>query len=93
MVMFFLFFKVLVLVGAVKLHSIKEEPLYPAILYSIPLALISLVFGSTFIGALISGAILFALSFAYFWMLSTVPDGMPYYATFGIGALILILVI
>jgi hypothetical protein len=91
--MFFLFFKILVLVASVKLYAIKEDPLYPAILYSIPLALISLIFGNTIVWALISGGILFALSFAYFWILSTVPDGVPYYAVFGIGALILVLVI
>ena len=91
--MIFLFFKIFVLIGAVKLYSLKEEPLYPAVLYSLPLALISLAIGNTFIAAVISGGILFAFSYAYFWVLSTIPDGTAYYATLGIGALILILVI
>ncbi len=91
--MIFLIFKTLILVGAVKLYFVKEEPLYPAVLYSVPLALLSLVFGYSFIGSVISGGISFALAFAYFWLLSTFPEGTLYYAVFGIGALMLLLLI
>ena len=91
--MFIIIFKVILLISAIKLHTIKREPLYSAMLYSIPLTIAALVMGTPLFNLLIGSSIILALSFGYFWLLGSVPNGKPYYTVMAVGALILFFVL
>ena len=86
--MFILILKIILLSAGVKLHSMKREPLYSALLYAVPLTLYALISGTAIYSVIIGSGILLALSFAYFWLLGSVPNGKPYYTVLCVGALI-----
>lgn len=85
--------KIILLIAALKLYSIKKEPLYSALLYSLPLMVIALFYGTGVLQALVGGSILLATSFLYFWLQSAIPRGKPMYALIGIGAVLLLFVL
>ena len=91
--MFIIIFKVILLAAAIKLHTIKREPLYSAMLYSVPLTITALIMGTPLFNLLIGSGILLALAFGYFWLLGSVPNGKPYYTVMAIGALLLFFVL
>lgn len=91
--MIFLILKVVMLALAYKLYLVKKEPFFSALLFSIPLAIAGLILGNTLVGVFVGSAILFALAFICFFLLSKVPRGTPEYSVLGVTALIVIFVI
>jgi hypothetical protein len=91
--MIFLLFKILLLALSYKLYLIKKEPLYSALLFSVPLSLSALIMGNPLMGIFVGSAILFALSFLCFWLLFRLPKGTPHYTVLAISTVILIFVI
>ncbi|WJG07883.1 hypothetical protein [Aliiglaciecola sp. LCG003] len=88
----FLIVKLLLLLAALKLHDAVEKPVPPALLYSVPIILISLLAGSaSFLGLLFIALITLFLSLLYFWLLSNFPTGTKYYSIMTIGGLLLII--
>jgi len=91
-VLFFIL-KFLMLALSYKLYLIKKEPFYSALLFSIPLSIAGLIMGNPLIGVFIGSAILFALAFVCFWLLTKLPNGLPQYGVLGFTALIVGVVI
>lgn len=91
--MIFFIIKIVILALSFKLYLIKKEPYYSALLFSIPLAITGLIMGNPLMNVFIGSAILLGLSFIYFWALSKVPNGKPFYSVAIIGALLLIFAI
>jgi len=91
--MIFLILKVVMFALAYKLYLVRKEPYFSALVFSIPLAIAGLVLGNTLIGVFVGSAILFALAFICFLLLSKVPQGVPEYSVLGVTALIVIFVI
>jgi len=83
-------FKILFLIGALKLHDIKAEPLAPTLLYCTPILLISLLYGVSLFSTLISAVIMFCVSYVYFGLLTKFNNGAEYFAIMGIGGAILV---
>jgi len=91
--MIFLLLKILMLALSYKLYLVKKEPYFSALLFSIPLAIAGLILGNTLIGVFVGSAILFALAFICFVLLSKVPTGLPEYSILAVTAAIVIFVI
>jgi hypothetical protein len=91
--MIFLILKVVMLALSQKLYLVKKEPCFSALLFSIPLAIAGLILGHTLVGVFVGSAILFALTFVCFMLLSKVSQGTPEYSVLGITALIVVFVI
>lgn len=92
--MFLIFIiKALLLVAALKLYSVTKEALYSALLYSSPLMVIALFNGTPMLQAIVGGGILLTLSFIYFWLQSTIPEGKSTYALIGVGAVLFIFIL
>jgi len=84
--MIFFILKILMLGLSYKLYLIKKEPYYSALLFSISLSIVGLIMGNPLMGIFIGSAILFALSFVSFWLLSRFPKGGPHYSVLAICA-------
>ncbi|MDO6506416.1 hypothetical protein Q4506_06090 [Colwellia sp. 4_MG-2023] len=91
--MLFFIFKLLMLALSYKLYLIKKEPYFSALLFSIPLAIVGLIMGHELIGVFIGSAILFAIAFVCFLLMSKLPSGMPEYSVLGVTAIIIAFVI
>lgn len=91
--MIYLILKVLMLALSYKLYLVKKEPYFSALLFSIPLAIAGLILGNTLIGVFVGSAILFALAFLCFVLLSKVPKGGPEYSVLAVTTLIVVFVI
>lgn len=91
--MIFLLLKILMFALSYKLYLVKKEPYFSALLFSIPLAIVGLILGHTLIGVFVGSAILFALAFVCFLLLSKVPKGLPEYSVLGVTALIVVFII
>jgi hypothetical protein len=76
-----------------KLYLVKKEPYFSALLFSIPLAVVGLIMGHELIGVFIGSAILFAIAFVCFLLMSKLPSGMPEYGVLGATAIIIAFVI
>jgi hypothetical protein len=76
-----------------KLYLVKKEPYFSALLFSIPLAIVGLIMGHELIGVFIGSAILFAIAFVCFLLMSKLPSGMPEYSVLGVTAIIIAFVI
>ena len=85
--------KAILLAAALKLYSVKKEPLYSALLYSLPLMLIAIFNGTNILQAIVNGGILLTLSFIFFWLQSTIPKGNPTYSLIGVGAILFLFVL
>ncbi|OCH18904.1 hypothetical protein A6E05_00710 [Aliivibrio sp. 1S165] len=83
-------FKLIFLFAALTLHGVKMNPYPPALLYTIPLVLMSLLSGSSFFMSLIWGAITLCVSFVYFSLLTHVSSGPRHYAIIILGGMLLI---
>lgn len=86
-------FQVLFLATAIWTFQKLENPLYSMLIHVVPMILVGLLVGAGLFDVLIGGAILAALSYGYFLLLSYVPYGTPYYATMVVGAVIFVAVI
>ncbi|MBU2925458.1 hypothetical protein Q4530_06390 [Colwellia sp. 1_MG-2023] len=91
--MLFFIFKLLMLALSYKLYLVKKEPYFSALLFSIPLAIVGLIMGHELIGVFIGSAILFAIAFVCFLLMSKLPSGMPEYSVLGVTAIIIAFVI
>lgn len=91
--MLFFIIKLLMLALSYKLYLVKKEPYFSALLFSIPLAIVGLIMGHELIGVFIGSAILFALAFVCFLLMSKLPSGMPEYSVLGVTAVIVAFVI
>jgi len=91
--MLFFIFKLLMLALSYKLYLVKKEPYFSALLFSIPLAVVGLIMGHELIGVFIGSAILFAIAFVCFLLMSKLPSGMPEYGVLGATAIIIAFVI
>ena len=91
--MLFLIFKLLMLALSYKLYLVKKEPYFSALLFSIPLSIAGLIMGHELIGVFIGSAILFALAFVCFLLMSKVPRGAPEYSILSVTAIIVVFVI
>lgn len=91
--MIFLILKIVMLALSYKLYLVKKEPYFSALLFSIPLAIAGLILGHTLIGVFVGSAILFALAFVCFLLLSKVPQGTPEYSVLAVTAVIVVFVI
>mgnify|MGYP000288909336 CR=1 FL=1 len=91
--MFFLILKLLMLALSYKLYLVKKEPYFSALLFSIPLSIVGLVMGHELIGVFIGSAILFALAFVCFLLMSKLPRGTPEYIVLSVTAIIVAFVI
>lgn len=91
--MIFLILKVVMLGLAYKLYLVKKEPYFSALLFSIPLAIVGLILGNTLIGVFVGSAILFALAFICFLLLSKIPRGIPEYSVLAVTTAIVVFVI
>ncbi|MBU2872233.1 hypothetical protein [Colwellia sp. E2M01] len=91
--MLFLIVKILMLALAYKLYLVKKEPYFSALLFSIPLALFGLFMGHSLMGVFVGSAILFALAFICFLLMTKLPRGMPEYAVLAVTAAIVIFAI
>jgi hypothetical protein len=89
-VMLFFVIKLLMLGLSYKLYLVKKEPYFSALLFSIPLAVIGLIMGYELIGVFVGSAILFALAFVCFLLMSKVPTGIPEYCILAITAMIVV---
>jgi len=89
----FLLIKVLFLVAALKLHDVKLDPISPTLLYTIPLALLGLAFGSSFLAALVGTVITLCVAFVYFALLTRFNSGVEYFGIMGAGAFLLVVFI
>lgn len=76
-----------------KLYLVKKEPYFSALLFSIPLSIAGLITGHELIGVFIGSAILFALAFVCFLLMSKVPRGVPEYSILAVTAVIVAFVI
>lgn len=86
-------FKILFLIGALKLHDLKNKPFPPALLYCIPILLISLFSGSDILPLVIGGIIMFCVSYVYFGLLTKFNNGLEYYGIMVFGGAILVVFI
>ncbi len=86
-------FKILFLFGALKLHDIKVEPLSPTLLYCIPILLISLFSGASFLSLFVGAIIMLCVSYIYFGLLTKFNQGAEYFAIMGVGGAVLVLFI
>ena len=86
-------FKILFLIGALKLHDVKTEPFSPTLLYCIPILLISLFSGAPFLSLFIGAIIMFCVSYMYFGLLTKFNNGIEYFAVMGVGGAVLVLFI
>lgn len=91
--MLFLIIKLSMLALSYKLYLMKKEPYFSALLFSIPLAIVGLIMGHTFMGVFVGSAILFALAFVCFVLMSKLPTGMPEYSVLAVTAIIVAFVI
>lgn len=91
--MLFLIIKLLMLALSYKLYLVKKEPYFSALLFSIPLAVVGLMMGYELMGVFIGSAILFALAFICFLLISKVPQGMPEYIVLGVTVIIVAVVV
>ncbi|WP_159817807.1 hypothetical protein [Colwellia sp. 20A7] len=91
--MLFFIIKLLMLALSYKLYLVKKEPYFSALLFSIPLAIVGLIMGHELIGVFIGSAILFAIAFVCFLLMSKLPSGMPEYSVLGVTAVIVAFVI
>jgi hypothetical protein len=91
--MLFLIIKLLMLALSYKLYLVKKEPYFSALLFSIPLAIVGLIMGHELIGVFIGSAILFAIAFVCFLLMSKLPSGIPEYSVLGATAIIVAFVI
>ena len=91
--MLFLIIKLLMLALSYKLYLMKKEPYFSALLFSISLAIVGLIMGHTLIGVFVGSAILFALAFVCFLLMSKVPNGIPEYSILAVTATIVVFVI
>ena len=89
--MFLIPFKILILLGFVRLLREAQKPFWPTVLYIICISIFSLLFAEQFILAnfLISLAIRFVLTYIYFALLIRTQDSFLYYIIcilgFGLG--------
>ena len=86
-------FKILFLFAALKLHDFKSEPLNPALLFCIPILLIGLISGTTFLSLFIGAVIMFCVSYVYFGLLTKFNKGIEYFAIMVVGGAVLVLFI
>lgn len=86
-------FKILFLIAALKLHDVKSEPFTPALLYCVPILLISLFSGVGVLSLFIGAIIMFCVAYVYFGLLTKFNNGTEYFAIMGIGGAILVLFI
>ncbi len=93
MFMVFFIIKLLMLALSYKLYLVKKEPYFSALLFSIPLAIVGLIMGHTLIGVFVGSAILFALAFVCFLLISKVPTGTSEYSILAVTAIIVAFVI
>lgn len=91
--MLFFILKLLMLALSYKLYLVKKEPYFSALLFSIPLSIVGLFMGHELIGVFIGSAILFALAFVCFLLMSKVPKGIPEYSILAVTAIIVAFVI
>lgn len=91
--MLFLILKLLMLALSYQLYLVKKEPYFSALLFSIPLSIVGLIMGHELIGVFIGSAILFALAFVCFLLMSKVPKGTPEYCILAVTAIIVAFVI
>lgn len=91
--MVFFILKILMLALSYKLYLVKKEPYFSALLFSIPLAIAGLVLGNTLVGVFVGSAILFALAFTCFLLLSKIPTGFPEYSVLAVTAIIVVFVV
>jgi len=85
--------KVFFLVAALKLHDVKLEPISPTLLYTIPLALLGLAFGSSVIAGVIGCVITLCVAYVYFALLTRFNSGVEYFMIMGVGAILLVVFI
>ncbi|OEF10741.1 hypothetical protein [Aliivibrio logei] len=83
-------FKLIFLFAALTLHGVKRTPYPPTLLYSIPLILMGLMSGASFIMSLIGGAITLCVSFVYFSLLTHFSSGTQHYTIIILGGGLLI---
>lgn len=83
-------FKLIFLFAALTLHGIRMNPYSPALLYTVPLVLMSLLSGSSFFMSLVWGVITLCVSFVYFSLLTNVSSGPRHYAIIILGGILLI---
>jgi len=91
--MIYLIIKILMLALSYKLYLVKKEPYFSALLFSLSLALAGFMLGNTLVGVFVGSAILFALAFVCFLLLSKVPKGIPEYSVLAVTTLIVVFVI
>jgi hypothetical protein len=91
--MLFTIIKLLMLALSYKLYLVKKEPYFSALLFSISLAIVGLIMGHTLIGVFVGSAILLALAFVCFLLISKVPTGTPEYCILAVTAIIVAFVI
>lgn len=91
--MFIFILKIILLAAGVKLHQLKREPLYSAMLYTVPLTVLGLFSEAALFSIIVGSGIMLALSFCYFWLLGSVPNGKPYFTVMGVGALLFLFVL
>lgn len=90
--MTFYIIQLIMLALAYKLHLMKKEPYFCALLFSIPLAIIGVLFGKPLVGVFIGSSILFFIGFLCFWLMQKLPRGNSEYAVLaGTAAALLIL--
>jgi len=91
--MIYLIIKILMLALSYKLYLVKKEPYFSALLFSLSLALAGFMLGNTLVGVFVGSAILFALAFVCFLLLSKVPKGIPEYSVLAVTTLIVVFII
>ena len=91
--MLFFIIKLLMLALSYKLYLVKKEPYFSALLFRISLAIVGLIMGHSLIGVFVGSAILFALAFVCFLIMSKIPKGKPEYTVLAVTAIIVAFVI
>ncbi|GAC16209.1 hypothetical protein [Aliiglaciecola lipolytica] len=85
--------KLVILLAALKLHDLKNDPIPPTVLYVVAFVIAALISGANLIHVLVLGVITFCVTLVYFALLSKFPDGLKYYLIMVFGGAFLILVI
>ena len=67
----------MLLIGLFKLFSVTRKPVLCAGIYAGAASFFAMILGEPLGSLLLGGVILFALSFAYFWVLDRVEWGTP----------------
>ena len=78
-------FKILLIVGLVKLLIETDQPFVCSGIYAIAAFVLGVVFGSPVLAVAIASAIAFALASLYFWLLSKFPDGILWWVILIVG--------